>query len=335
MKLIVLIGVIYFFALTGSAQWPGVEYSYARVGNYNLNSDLHGYHAPIKKGQLDSTVMHFAPIIEGKGLDSIIQIVTRKDQILLDGLSKCYIPHHAIIFYDSLHKPVAYISFCFMCQGIRTFPFIEERDEIEYDESLVEKAEFELNVIKQIISEWDYRDYYELCFSDTSSPGDMSKFELYGQQHSKSQEFKADLKDTLASYNYQEFIENNNIDVIDNMVSNTEISAGGQRFHFLDYADSLGNEIHFMSNEHIKNAGSCTYVLTDSTTLNVGIPIKVGMTIEEVNDIVIRFSGQDIFSGLLFFQSLNPIIYLRDTHQSYFEIKLEFEKSVLKRITKK
>jgi hypothetical protein len=39
-----------------------------------------------------------------------------------EGESKCFIPHHAFVFYDKDGKAVGQVSICFMCVGLRANP---------------------------------------------------------------------------------------------------------------------------------------------------------------------------------------------------------------------
>jgi hypothetical protein len=39
-----------------------------------------------------------------------------------DGETKCFIPHHGFVFYDKEDKPVAQVSICFLCAGLRASP---------------------------------------------------------------------------------------------------------------------------------------------------------------------------------------------------------------------
>jgi len=37
-------------------------------------------------------------------------------------VAACYSPHNLFVFYDTKHKPAAYVEICFSCMGYRTYP---------------------------------------------------------------------------------------------------------------------------------------------------------------------------------------------------------------------
>lgn len=121
--------------------WPNVDYAYARAYVYNLRSDLRSHHSPVKDGVLDSTVATNGTLLNKKHTDLIKDVVASNGAILLEGLSECYIPHHAVIYYSEKGEIVAWMSVCLMCDGIRLSPNPYGKMKTVYGESAIEKAE--------------------------------------------------------------------------------------------------------------------------------------------------------------------------------------------------
>jgi hypothetical protein len=85
----------------------------------------------------------------------IVLEVTNKDiGGLIEGLSKTYIPHHGLVFYDKTHHPVAYITLCFDCEALRVFPGIPFKPVTEeMPEKKIKELLYLLDVYKKIILE--------------------------------------------------------------------------------------------------------------------------------------------------------------------------------------
>ncbi len=313
-----------------SQSWPGVEYSYVRVGNYNLQSDLVGVSdaQPIKNGELDSTVLHFAPLLSDSLVESLLSIVNKKDQLLLEGLSKCYIPHHCFVFYDDNHKPVASIALCFMCQRIDLYPKIDYESPSNISKKQVELAEDDLMSLISVMEQAEDAYYHEIALYK-----DLEKYKSYDKaMRDVPGIIPGGFVDDFSGYNLIEFKDHNDLNVVDRLLENEEISAGGASYFFADlsFEDQM-DEIHFYSEYSFDEAEPKEFILMDST-LELGLPVKIGMTIEEVNRILIEKSGLDVFSGLFYTQSKHPYLYIVDQDQSYFEMKFYFENSVLTKI---
>lgn len=70
---------------------------------------------------------------------------------LVNGLSGCYIPRHAIVYYNEKDLPVASMSICFECQGIRFYSPSYPRNHYSSNDKLVKKAEEKLKEIEEIV----------------------------------------------------------------------------------------------------------------------------------------------------------------------------------------
>ncbi len=102
--------------------WPGVEFSYVKAYMYNLDNKLLGNHAMIKNGKLDGTVVGEGILLTPQQVETVVTLTNHDIGGLLAGLSKSFIPHHGLVFYNRLDQPVAYISLCFDGEGIRVSP---------------------------------------------------------------------------------------------------------------------------------------------------------------------------------------------------------------------
>jgi hypothetical protein len=93
-------------------KWPYCNFAYAKAYLYNLENELYGNHAIIKNGRLDSTVTGAGILLTPPQVEKVLEATNKDIGGLVVGLSKTYIPHHGIVFYDSAHQPAAYIPLC-------------------------------------------------------------------------------------------------------------------------------------------------------------------------------------------------------------------------------
>jgi hypothetical protein len=150
-------------------KWPFIEFTYVKAYLYNLDNQLHGNHAVIKDNQLDKTVVGDGVLLDKNQVETILQVINNDITGLIQGLSKSYIPHHGIVFYDNTHQPVAYITFCFDCEALRIYPGIDfPKKNEELSEQEIKRLLKLLERCKQIIAEtklpifdspFDYREY--------------------------------------------------------------------------------------------------------------------------------------------------------------------------------
>jgi uncharacterized protein YxeA len=124
MKKIVILyfAIVCSTAYAGGFIFPNVEYEYAKVYLFNSN----------EKAETDrpefsiymNNVYAYSKI--GNGFDFTEQMNIQLNtffrlgvDMMVAGLSGCYIPRHGIIYFDKTGKPVASISICFECQRIQ------------------------------------------------------------------------------------------------------------------------------------------------------------------------------------------------------------------------
>ena len=141
------------FSFAGGTFWPGVKYSYAIVYLYNVDGNLKGSHQILKEGKLDKTVQGEGKKLtdeQASKLDKIFASGAAIDE-LVNGLSGCYIPRHAIVYYNEKDLPVASMSICFECQGIRFYSPSYPRNHYSSNDKLVKKAEEKLKEMEEIV----------------------------------------------------------------------------------------------------------------------------------------------------------------------------------------
>ncbi len=131
-----------------SLQWPFQEFAYAKVFLYNLDNNLYGQHAIIKEGKLDPTVIGDGVMLSKEQVKKVLSLTNKDIAGLLLGLSKSHIPHHGIVFFNSEHHPVAFITICFDCESLRVSP------EIKFKEITEELPEPEIKRLLLILEEY-------------------------------------------------------------------------------------------------------------------------------------------------------------------------------------
>jgi hypothetical protein len=132
--------------------WPGVSYRYVKVYVYNLDNQLHGRFQPVKSGKLDMTVVAPGVELTTQQTSELMAVFNSDTRVLNAGLSGCYEPHHAFVFYDEKDQIVASSDVCFLCQGIRFYPAKKYFKEINtYNDAATKLAEKQLNEIQKIV----------------------------------------------------------------------------------------------------------------------------------------------------------------------------------------
>ena len=145
---VLLLWAVVFHIQAQNKDWPYTDFAYAKVYMYNFNSDLGSHYQILKNGAIDDTALPSNKKLTKKQADKIIVLSNKKNQGLIEGLSKCFNPHHAVVFFDKYDKPVASIMFDFECEAIRLQP---EKNAKKIKKTLSEKT---INKQMQILSEY-------------------------------------------------------------------------------------------------------------------------------------------------------------------------------------
>jgi hypothetical protein len=134
--------------------FPGVEYAYVKAYLFNPVS--------VRQDGLDTHIFdgtRFAQTKVGDGtpmntraVNAINRIISAEDGILIEGLSKCFIPRHGLVYYNHANQPVASVSICFECEGLRTYPKRKRRSgRGEVTERVIRKALKRLAALRSIL----------------------------------------------------------------------------------------------------------------------------------------------------------------------------------------
>ena len=105
-----------------TSTWPYVKYEYAKAYLYNLDSKLHGNYQIVKNAKIDKTVITEGTFLTKEQSRKIIQLSGKDVKGLNAGLSACFIPYHAIVFFSENNKPVASVMLAFDCESMRLEP---------------------------------------------------------------------------------------------------------------------------------------------------------------------------------------------------------------------
>lgn len=134
--------------------WPYTDYAYAKAYMYNLKSNLHGEYQIIKNDKIDKTAISDGILLTKEQTRKIIILSGKDVQGLNAGLSACFIPYHAIVFYSKKDKPVASVMFAFDCESMRLEP-VKKTSKLnrELSENEIEEQLIILNEYEQLIKE--------------------------------------------------------------------------------------------------------------------------------------------------------------------------------------
>ena len=164
-------------------EWPYVNYTYAKAFMYNLDSKLRSKYQIVKDEKIDKTAISEGVLLTKKQAEKVIRITAKDVRALLSGLSKCFIPHHAIVFYNKENKPVASFMPSFECEAIKLKPAkpFSKFDAELTDGEIAEQLTI-LNEYEQIIK--------ELGFPVLKSP---SAYKKYSKKLEKNTAYKLKL----------------------------------------------------------------------------------------------------------------------------------------------
>lgn len=155
-----LLFIIYLFSrLTFSInaqtkEWPYIDYVYAKAYIYNLKTNLNAQYQIVKDGIIDKTATSEGVKLTDEQSKKIIQLSNSNVKGLVAGLTGCFIPHHAIVFYSVNNEPVASVMLGFDCESIRLEP-VKETPKLKREliESEIEEQLTILKEYEQIIQE--------------------------------------------------------------------------------------------------------------------------------------------------------------------------------------
>lgn len=124
-------------------EWPGVNYSYAKIYLYNLENQLHHEYQIIRKGKLNPTAVGDGIKLNQEQTTKLLTQINGDTRVLNEGLAKCYEPHHGIVFYNEKDSIVAATDICFLCEGIRFYPskkYYTKLPDVVYSDATMKKT---------------------------------------------------------------------------------------------------------------------------------------------------------------------------------------------------
>lgn len=153
-KLIPLIGILLSLnGIAGGFAFPNVEFEYAKcyLFNLDLEEQRHVDFRIYKEGVYAKSKLGNGILLTNEFHTKIRKAFANGIDELIMGLSKCYMPRHGIIYYDSNHQPVASLSICFECDKIsvwsnKTYHFNDDYRKFNYN-----KAEGQMSDLHKII----------------------------------------------------------------------------------------------------------------------------------------------------------------------------------------
>lgn len=117
--------ILCFFPVCSFGQqgkWPYLNYTHARAYLYNLEGNLRGGFAIIQNGKINKTITSQGSRLSDEQTRKVISLINRDIRGLEEGLSKTFIPRHAIVFFDENDLPMAAVMFDFDGESIRLQP---------------------------------------------------------------------------------------------------------------------------------------------------------------------------------------------------------------------
>jgi hypothetical protein len=283
LSIVLLLGIASpAFSQKKKLAWPNVEYTYVKAYTFNFQSPKNGVDHGIlsRDGKMAKSVVGEPYKITNEKAQQIIETVTENadnTKMLIVGLSKCFLPRHAVVFYNG-DKPVAYIDMCFECQAIRLFPRVEiDYDKMKYSEKK-EKAALKMMSKLQLFVESVGMPYF-----DTSK-----EYVEYGDAQRKKEKVDNNKAVFLFDFNFAKnvFKEKPTQAVIKAMLpdtafikedKNVEISAGGDEYIFPEISYKVSN---FMFSNDDPDA-----LLAEASIKNIDIVLmgkyKVGMSVDQ------------------------------------------------------
>lgn len=284
MKITLATFVLLFSTITfaGGFKWPNVKYSYAKLYLMNVTLDKpndfdwhiyeNGVYATSKIGSGTELSQDF--------LDDLHKSMVRGVNELRIGLGKCYMPRHGIIYYDDQGKAVAAFTACFECDKISLWSS-KDLPRVDYEgvKNDWAKAEKQIEQMRSVFEKAGYPLYknkaeyqqYLLKNKDFEDSGTVvieteSIDEIFNTPFTQSQ-VKGWQKMCKRSIQLTESHE-------------TEITAGGQEYHFRNLQASKGTTYFLFSSSDVDAHLVDAEITHGSIILPNGV--SVGMSVEDV-----------------------------------------------------
>jgi hypothetical protein len=267
------------FCFAGGSNWPGVKYSYAMVYLYNVDGNLRGSHQILKEGKLDKTVQGEGKKLTDEQASKLEKIFASGSAIdeLVNGLSGCYIPRHAIVYYDEKDQPVASMSICFECQGIRFYSPSYPRNHYSSNDKLVKKAEEKLKEMEEIVKSLGF----ETQFKQEEIKPIMNNGVMTITDGLTIDNL---LPEKVTFENFKDYLTNQ-----ENMKTlyDEKYTYGGEKFIFIQ-VDKGKSMLYFSGSDE---KASLEKASVKDNDIQLCKSVKIGMTTEEIQSLMPVYDG--------------------------------------------
>ena len=279
----------------GGFHFPDEDFEYAKIYYFNLEEiktmpDFYIYTAA------DGWAKSMVDIekTSSKALTSNIEkLFLYGADGLLNGLSKCFIPRHGIVYFDKNDKPVASLSICFECEAIRMWTKSDGKITAKTEGS-INRAEQQIKTLKnfilkeEVIVSTDPKDY-PTQFSVLDEKFDKFVAEKEAEmaadrdptnKHGEITVDMLEMDQRIVNATYDDVWNWNTVDTFSEY-TNTEYSDGGEKYEFI--------ELHVEDHAHFYFDGPGTTAQLVAAEIKyeyIVLPngLHVGSTTEDVLD---------------------------------------------------
>ena len=151
MKNSILILTLFFinnYTFGQQNKWPYSDFAYSRAFMYNLENEFTINYSIIQDEKINNSATSVGEKLSKDQEKLVLDIINSNIRGLNEGLSKTFLPHHAIVFFDKNDVPLASIMFSFDGEGIRLQPLkkdakiVKELTDKEINDQLNKLAQF-------------------------------------------------------------------------------------------------------------------------------------------------------------------------------------------------
>lgn len=277
-RFLLFVNLLLTFNFLIAKDFPLSDFSYAKVFLFNTNlvSTQNRPDYPIFDGYYSTTKRGNGYLLNNEKTNLILEVVNKMKKEMHQGLSKCFIPRHGIIFYNNQHQPVASMSICFECERLTTWDsdssyFDKINEYIIFDKKSVEKTSKGFEKIKQIFKQKNIpvfdneNDYLELFPKEIA----INKTAMKKQPLTQSAILFSDIIKLLADKSA----------IITEI--ETKITAGGDKYKF--------KKINYKNSSFLFTDDSENPKLVEAKIIGTDIHpvfgIQIGQCIDEINTI--------------------------------------------------
>ncbi|MCB9188917.1 MAG: hypothetical protein H6600_08135 [Flavobacteriales bacterium] len=225
-------------SFAGGFHFPDEEYAYAKLYYYNLEEirtkpDFYIYSAESgwAKSLLDPN------ITSSNGLaENMEKLFLYGADGLIHGLSGCFIPRHGLVYFNDKDEPVASLSICFECEGVRMWTKSKGNIKAKSTGS-VKRSESQINTLRNFVEKEgmiisDKLEDYNTLLTNVGATITMEYYQL-------DQEIVNVTYDSVLLWNRAHSFEKD---------INVEYAAGGDKYEFAELKLPNGTLIQFDGN---------------------------------------------------------------------------------------